>query len=193
MEGSRPMISRWYIWWAVRWFRKSGWRFTGPLPRGVRRLVIVAGPHTSTLDFRIAVAVTRLAGFKTTLLVNKKYFHWPYTVVFKTLGAMPKDPGNDTSWKFPVLENFRSKKRYSVVFTPDSPTDPARFNTEWLDVAMEAGVPIMLIGLDHKRKYVRLHSWFYPSGDRERDIHFVRSYIASVAGHVPMPGITEVP
>lgn len=186
------MIGRWAVGWMVRWFRRSGWRFIGPLPRGARHLVVVAGPHTGLGDFRLAVAVTRLVGFKTTLLVDKRFDRWYYRSVLKAAGALPWNRQDVHSWKPFLLEQYRQQKRYSVVFTAHSPRDPGQFDTTWLDVALEAKVPVMLVGLDHTRKYVRLHSWFFPTGNRSRDVAFVRGYFDAVDGRIPGSAAPQV-
>jgi 1-acyl-sn-glycerol-3-phosphate acyltransferase len=162
------------------WFRKSGWRFIGPLPKTLKNCVIVVGPHHSRKDFFIGLAVCHLAHFRTDILVNEKYFRFPIKNFLHTLGARPYNHDEHPRLHKWVLKNIKKRQQYSVVMTTRFLSDDrGTFRSEWYEIALTAGIPIVPVAIDHRKKSVKIHSHFYTSLSKERDLHFVQNFIMS--------------
>ena len=174
------MIKTWAIRVITWWFRRSGWIFTGPLPKTLKHCVIVVAPHTSRKDFFLAIAVCHLAKFRSDIMVRETYFRFPIKRFLHQLGARPYAHQSDLRLKNWIVKNIRSRPQYSVVLTTRLLSDDmGEFRTLWYDIALETGIPIVPVFIDSKRRHVKIHSHFVPSVSRERDLHFVQQFFQS--------------
>jgi 1-acyl-sn-glycerol-3-phosphate acyltransferase len=173
------LIKRIIIWW----FKKKGWVFQGPLPKKLRKMVIIAAPHTDKLDFVYGMALVYIIGFKTDVLVRRKYFRGLKGLFMRNLEAVPFEFG-DQNDRSALLEKFKTRTHYSCVFANRNlGEDPSVFHEDFYDMAMQVGVPVVMVAIDYRRKQVKVHHDFIPSGDRKRDIRFVRNYFAYFHGY----------
>lgn len=159
------------------WFKRSGWRFIGTLPKRIDKSIMVAGPHVSKKDFLIGVAIAKLTHFRSIILVEQSNFNWYNKSILKALGAMPYEDDNDAANIQSVNSVLDSHKRIVVVLAAhrfrkvDSP-----WQEFFYDIAVANSIPIVMVALDYRHKQVKFHSHFVPSMDRERDIAFMQNF-----------------
>jgi 1-acyl-sn-glycerol-3-phosphate acyltransferase len=177
-------------WLISYWFKMKGWKFTGTLPKRMKKSVIVVGPHTSRQDFFLGVAVGHLSKFHSRILVNKKYFWFPLNKVLDHLGAYPFDAKNPKATEMYWVNKFNERTRCSVVMVPE--IGKSR-NDEWdltfHHLARKTGAPIAMVALDYKNKEVKFHTHFFPTEDIDRDIDFMRNWLSTYQGKNPEQGI----
>lgn len=172
------------------WFKRNGWLFTGHIPKKVRKVILVGGPFTSRQDFLIALAVSKLAKFRVKILVDKHLFWFPLGWILRSNDAVPYDPQDEKALSLWLGQKFGNRKNYAVLLSPEGTRERTdTWNTGFYDAAVKHHIPICLVSLDYSRKLVKFHSWFHASGDKERDMDFIRNFISQAQGKHPERGI----
>ena len=59
-------------------------------------------------------------------------------------------------------------------------------------MALKANVPIIPVAFDYGRKQVVYHEPFYPTGNIEADLKFLKSYYKDVIGKIPVKSFTDI-
>lgn len=166
--------------WSSYWFRKRRWIFTGQIPRRLEKSIVVAGPHTSTRDFKVAMGVVTLSGFRPNILVDKEAFKGWKKFVLRRFNAVPFDQQDIPAMKEMIKKTYASSEECSFVFTPLRRGEKSgEWHDLFYDLSLELDLPIVLVGMDNKRKRVKFHTHFYPSIDRERDLNFILRFFNS--------------
>jgi 1-acyl-sn-glycerol-3-phosphate acyltransferase len=78
------MLQRFLAWW---FFTVRGWRTEGNFPYTLKQSVIIAGPHTHSVDFFLGLAVRKKMHFEFVQFLGKKELFNPITGwFFRLLG-----------------------------------------------------------------------------------------------------------
>jgi hypothetical protein len=172
-----------FSWLISIWFKHSGWRFIGTLPKRLNKSIVVAGPHTSKRDFLLAVAVNRLAVLNAFILVDKNNFKGFRRATLRSCRGLKYDPGNDAETMQMLKELYKSQHRMTVAVSAQRRLVA---DSEWqeffYDLAKEEEIPIVMVALDYKRKTVKFHTHFHPSIDKQRDLQFMRNFFSYYQG-----------
>ena len=166
-----------------------GWRIAGSPPE-VKKYVMIVGPHTSYWDFFLGVAARSTLRLKTHYLAKKEIFVFPIGGVLKWLGGYPVDRTNAAGMVEAVVEIFNSKEYFSIAIAPEGTRKKVeKLKTGFWRIAKEAGVPIVMVGFDFKRKIVDLREPFMP-GELGPDLEKIKHYYSGISGKWPDKGIT---
>jgi 1-acyl-sn-glycerol-3-phosphate acyltransferase len=156
------------------WFRWKGWKFTGTLPKRMKKSVMVVAPHTSKQDFLLGVAVAHLSKFHSRMLVNKKYCWFPLGWLIEHLGGFPYDPSNPKEVEMFWVNKFNERLKCSVLMTPEWGMERRdEWDLTFYRLAQKTESPIVMIALDYKNKEIKFHTHFFPSLDIDRDIDWI--------------------
>ena len=68
-----------------------GWKIDKHAPIGIKKCVIVVGPHTSNWDFIIGRMAFINYGVKGRFLIKKQLFFFPLGILLRALGGLPVD------------------------------------------------------------------------------------------------------
>jgi 1-acyl-sn-glycerol-3-phosphate acyltransferase len=60
-----------------------------------------------------------------------------------------------------------------------------RWRSGFYHIALQAGVPVVVVGLDWGRRTVRIGGAFRPAGDETRDLRTLQRFFAGARGKVP--------
>jgi len=167
-----------------------GWNISLWKPEGIKKAVVVMGPHTSNWDFvlgRLAFYMMHLQG---RYLVKKDIFFFPLGLILKALGAIPVDRSKNNNMVDYVAKLFKEKKELYVVFTPEGTRS---YNPNWKKgfyyLAVKAEVPILLAYVDFPSKKGGFLEVFYPTGDVDADILKIKQKLGQFKGKYPEKGI----
>lgn len=165
------------------WFRKSGWRFTGTLPKRLKKSIIIGAPITSRQDFFLAVGVGHLSRFHARILLDQKHFTLLKRPFLLSMNAYPFDYEDSEISFRELINHFNKRKKFCVVFSPEG---NLKRNDDWHhgfhDLALELDIPIVMAALDYGGKKVKFHTHFHPSIDKERDIAYMKGWFSSHKG-----------
>ena len=162
-----------------------GWKIENLQPE-VPKCIIAIAPHTSNFDFIIGKLAYASVGRKAQFLMKKEWFFFPLGLIFKAMGGIPVARKKHTSLTETLAAEFAKHDRLQIAITPEGTRQRV---TEWKKgfyyIALKAGVPIVLVGLDYKRKAAIFLDTFFPTGDFEADMVKIKSYYVGITGKYP--------
>jgi 1-acyl-sn-glycerol-3-phosphate acyltransferase len=153
-----------------------GWRVEGSIP-DVPRMVLIVAPHTSNWDFLTGLWVKLALRMGARFIGKHTLFRWPLGVVMRWLGGVPVDRSAAAGFVEETTRVMRESDRMTLVLAPEGTrkrTD--RWKSGFYRIAVAAGVPILLAGLDYSRKVVFFGPLIHPTGDYEKDLAKIQSH-----------------
>jgi 1-acyl-sn-glycerol-3-phosphate acyltransferase len=171
-------------------FRLFGWKIDDRAPEGVKKCVIVVGPHTSNWDFIIGRLAFIKFGVNGRYLIKKELFFPPLGWILRALGGIPVDRKKNNNMTDQAVKLFEESEELFLVFTPEG---TRKYNPNWKKgfyyIAMKAKVPIYICYMDYEKKIGGFHSPFHPTGDVEKDIAYIKSIMGQYKGKYPDQGV----
>lgn len=100
--------------------------------------------------------------------------------MLRALGGIPVFRGNKKgSLTNQVIELFHNKKYVNLAVTPEGTRSATnRWHTGFLYIACGADVPVQFGVIDYANKLVFIRDEYYPTGDIEKDLEYVKNYYA---------------
>ena len=167
-----------------------GWKIEENSPTGVKKCVIVVGPHTSNWDFVLGRLAFILYGIKPKILIKKDLFFPPLGWLLKALGGIPVDRKKNNNITDLAVRIFEERDELFMIFTPEGTRS---YNPNWKKgfyyIAQKAKVPIYIAYVDYSTKTGGFHSLFQPTGDVDKDIDYIKSVMGKFKGKFPENGV----
>lgn len=165
--------------------RIMGWKLILP-PDNPKKSVICVAPHTSNADFFIGKLYYMSIGRSASFMMKKELFFFPLGYLLKAMGGVPIDRSRKGEIVNTMVKHFARKECFSVAITPEGTRKPVEvWKTGFYRIALQAGVPIQLAMIDFSKKEAGIFSTFYPTGDEEADIKYIRSFYCSEQAKYP--------
>lgn len=150
------------------------------------KCVITVAPHTSNWDLIIGqiyyATVDNVAAF----MMKKEWFFFPLGYFFRAIGGVPVYRGKNTSLVEQMSQRFAEKDRLHLAITPEG---TRKANPNWKRgfyyIALEAKVPVVLIGINYEEKTVTVGKILEPTGDIEKEMAEVKDYYKDFKGKIP--------
>ena len=150
------------------------------------KCIICLAPHTSNWDFIIGQLYARAEGMKTNFLMKKEWFFWPLGPIFRKLGGIPVWRSKHNSMTDNLAQTALQRQTFQLCITPEGTR--AR-TTEWKKgfyyIAMKAGIPILLYGIDYRDKLISCTKTIVPDGNIEAQMHEIKEYYKDFIGKKP--------
>ena len=150
------------------------------------KCIICLAPHTSNWDFIIGQLYARAEGMKTNFLMKKEWFFWPLGPIFRRLGGIPVWRSKHTSMTDNLAQTALQRQTFQLCITPEGTR--AR-TTEWKKgfyyIAMKAGIPILLYGIDYRDKLISCTKTIVPDGNIEAQMREIKEYYKDFIGKKP--------
>ncbi|HYD78216.1 MAG TPA: 1-acyl-sn-glycerol-3-phosphate acyltransferase [Paucimonas sp.] len=174
---------------AVRTLAAFGWRVNfKPLP-GPHGVLIVY-PHTSNWDFIVGMLAKWAIGVHVHWLGKEALFRgicgMTLGPLFRAWGGEPVERASSTGAIERLAHRIGAADEYWLALAPEG-TRKYRdcWRSGFYHIALTAGVPLGLAGLDYARKQVRLIDYIELTGNRERDLAAIREVYADCKGMKP--------
>ncbi|MDL2262258.1 1-acyl-sn-glycerol-3-phosphate acyltransferase [Bacteroidales bacterium OttesenSCG-928-I21] len=166
--------------------KKLGWKTKIEIDEIPDKCVICVAPHTSNWDFVMGKLVywslDKHAGF----LIKKSWTVFPFSLIFKPMGAIPVDRTKKTSVTDQVVEMFNSNNKLQIAITPEG---TRKKNPNWKKgfyyIALNAHVPIVLAGMDYSKKEMIFGRIFWPTGNVDKDMVEIQDFYKDMSGKNP--------
>ena len=150
------------------------------------KYIIALAPHTSNWDFIIGMLFCRAKDFNCNFLMKKEWFFWPLGKLMHKLGGIPVYRSKKTGLTDIVAEKAKEMDTVRLCITPEG---TRKANKEWKKgfyyIALKANIPILLYGLDYKRKLIKCSRTFIPTGNVEKDMEEIKQYFTEFEGKHP--------
>lgn len=162
-----------------------GWKIIGHLP-DMKKYVLIAGPHTSNWDLVIGLMGRFAEGVKINFLAKHQIFFFPLGILMRALGGTPVDRSKKGNKVEQAVSVFRSSDRLVLGLAPEGTRSPVtRWKEGFYYIAVEAKLPIVMVGFDYSTKEIRVEEPFWPSGDINTDFPKIIEYYRTVKGRYP--------
>lgn len=171
-------------------FKLTGWKVKGEISKSLSRYVMIVAPHTSNWDFFVGLAARSILNIDTKYVAKKELFRFPFGWMFKSLGGFPVDRSKHNNFVDAVCEIFKSKDQFSICITPEGTRS---YNPQWKTgfyyIAVKSNIPIVIVGFDYSKKTVSVEEPFYPTGNIDNDIEYMKGYYRNLKGKIPDQGV----
>lgn len=163
-----------------------GWKSYVNVPYFDKCIICVA-PHTSNFDLFIGKLFYAAAGRKAGFVMKKEWFVGPLDYIFRNwMGGIPVNRGHGTALITELIEIANNSDTFRLALTPEG---TRKANPKWhlgfYVIASQAKLPIVLMGVDYKKKEVRMEKYVMPSDDRKADLREIYYYFEGYQGRHP--------
>ena len=85
-----------------------------------------------------------------------------------------------------MAESAKAAKTFHLCITPEGTRS---LNPDWKKgfyfIALKAGLPILLYGVDYEKRLIQCTKTIIPSGDFEKDMRDIKHYFKDFRGKIP--------
>ncbi len=166
-------------------FRLIGWKAVVTVPQ-YDKCVICVAPHTSNWDLIIGKLYYGAIGRKSSFMMKKGWFIFPFGLIFRHIGGIPVDRRRHTSLVEQMAERFAQSTYFNLAITPEG---TRKANAEWKKgfyyIARKAQVPVIPIGIDYPSRAITSTKVLIPSDDVEKDMKEIKEYFVQFRGRIP--------
>ena len=176
----------------IRWLGQllmkiTGWKTIGNFPTD-RRVVMVAGPHTSNWDFVLAMSLILSLDVNIHWVGKQSIFKKGFRRLLRKMGGIPVNRANPEELKNEIHNITEKFKGFIIAISPEGTRKKVdRLKSGFLRIANETNSKIMMVGVDFSKKTIELGDFYSPSGDVEKDLKFIKEYFANFTGKHPKP------
>jgi 1-acyl-sn-glycerol-3-phosphate acyltransferase len=173
-------------WLCKLYLRLIGWKTSTRLSPAIKKCVLVAAPHTSNLDYPIALATLYASGTHVRFLAKKSLFKFPLGILMRLTGGLAVDRSRHNNMVDALIDMFAHTEKLVLMI----PVEGTRsFVKEWKSgfyyTALGAGVPIALGYLDYGRKIAGFGDLFFPTGDYQKDLAAIQDFYRQFQARYP--------
>lgn len=163
-----------------------GWKIENEFPKTPKKYMVIAAPHTSWVDFPIAI-LTRMSLRTMVHFIGKNsLFKWPFGFIFRKLGGTPVDRSKNNNLVDAVVQIFNSKEDFKLGLSPEGTRKKVeKWKTGFYYIAKGAKVPIVMAALDFENKKVKISEPYYPTTNKEKDFQVFYDFFKNVKGKNP--------
>jgi len=169
---------------SLAYLKLAGWRIEGELPKGVRKCVLIAAPHTSNWDLPYTLMTAFVLRLNVYWMGKASIFRPPFGPVMRWLGGIAVQREQSNNLVAASIEALNAAEGSVQLIVPPEGTrgKTSHWKTGFYYIAAGANVPILLAFMDYADKRAGLGPVFRPTGDIERDMAVIKAYYAPLQG-----------
>lgn len=174
--------------------RMMGWTIKGDFPIHLKKCVVLVAPHTSSWDFVIGIAIrSQVQIIHAKFLGKDSLFKGPFGFIFRKLGGFPVDRSSNHNVVEQAVSLFKTHESFVLVLSPEGTRKKVdRLKTGFYHIAKNAGVPIVMSGLDFEKKECTFADPFYTTDDEAADFQRIYQFYAPLKGKNPELGMAHL-
>ena len=182
LRGTRSALARCFGRTVLNLF---GWRVVGNIPN-VKRLLIIAAPHTSNWDFVFAMAAVLGLNLRVRWLGKHTIFKPGVIWFMRWLGGIPTNREQPEDIVQYVADLSNRENGVAIGLAPEGTrAKVSRWKTGFLRIAKLLDCPILLISLDFQGKQFIIGDLYQPTGDSEADLVAIKEYYSGFQAKYP--------
>lgn len=163
-----------------------GWKIENDFPRDLKKYVVIAAPHTSWIDFPIAILVRLSLGVMVHFIGKASLFKPPLGFIFRKLGGTPVNREESNNVVDAVVKIFNERDEFRLGLSPEGTRKKvAKWKTGFYYIAKGANVPIVMATLDFGNKKVKFSEPYYPTSNKDKDFEVFHDFFKNVKGKNP--------
>ncbi|MDZ4713884.1 MAG: 1-acyl-sn-glycerol-3-phosphate acyltransferase [Cytophagales bacterium] len=167
-------------------FKIFGWKINGAMPVGMKKYIIAVGPHTSNWDFPVGLAARSILRIQDAQFLGKsELFVPPFGWIFRALGGHPVDRKSSHDVVEQVVQIFERHEKFILGLAPEGTRKKVdKLRTGFYFIAKGAGVPIVPVGFDFKRKEIVVGAPLYPK-EVGKDMETILAFYKTIHARNP--------
>ena len=167
-------------------FRLLGWKIINDFPQDIKKYVVIAAPHTSWMDFPIAILSRMTLGTMVNFIGKGSLFKGPFGFLFRLLGGTPVDRSQNNNLVDSIVQLFNSKEEFRLGLSPEGTRKKvAKWKTGFYYIAKGANVPIVMATLDFGNKQIKISKAYTLTEDMNTDFKHFHAFFSDVKGKNP--------
>ncbi len=167
-------------------FTFLGWKLSGEFPKKRNQYIIIFAPHTSGVDFLLALLVRSITQISPYYFGKASLFKKPFGYVFKSLKGIPIDRSSNQNYVQTIVQNFKDNPRYILALAPEGTRKKVtKWKTGFYYIAHQAQVPIVKVSMDYSKKEICIDNPVMTSGDFESDMIKIQVFFKDAIGKHP--------
>ncbi|SHO62512.1 1-acyl-sn-glycerol-3-phosphate acyltransferase [Algoriphagus zhangzhouensis] len=173
----------------------TGWSLNDNWPKGLKKAVMIAIPHTSNWDLLYARAAFYLMDIPVKFTIKKEVMVGPLGWLIKGLGGIAIDRkripgGRKQTYTEAMVNMLKESDELVIMVTPEGTRSAVKkWKSGFYHIALGADVPVVVGYLDYKKKEAGIGPAIYPNGDMEGQIEEMMAFGRNVTGKYPEKGI----
>lgn len=173
----------------------TGWSLNDNWPKGLKKAVMIAIPHTSNWDLLYARAAFYLMDIPVKFTIKKEVMVGPLGWLIKGLGGIAIDRkripgGRKQTYTEAMVNMLKESDELVIMVTPEGTRSAVKkWKSGFYHIALGADVPVVVGYLDYKKKEAGIGPAIYPNGDMEGQIEEMMAFGRNVSGKYPEKGI----
>jgi 1-acyl-sn-glycerol-3-phosphate acyltransferase len=175
-------------------FRLLGWDTRAQFPAGIKKCVIIAGPHTHWMDFPVGLAYRSIMRLHSAhYLAKKELFDGPFGFFFRWVGGIPVDRSGQHNVVDQVVDIFSRHTEMMIALSPEGTRKKVdHLRTGFYYIAKNAGVPIVMLGFDFLNRRLVVSEPFYTTADTKADFDRILAFFAPIQGKIASQGFAGI-
>ncbi|MDC1432906.1 1-acyl-sn-glycerol-3-phosphate acyltransferase [Polaribacter sp.] len=167
-------------------FRLLGWKIINDFPQDIKKYVVIAAPHTSWMDFPIAILSRMTLGTMVNFIGKGSLFKGPFGFLFRLLGGTPVDRSQNNNLVDSIVQLFNSKEEFRLGLSPEGTRKKvAKWKTGFYYIAKGANVPIVMATLDFGNKQIKISKAYTLTEDMDTDFKHFHAFFSDVKAKNP--------
>jgi len=167
------------------YYKLLGWKTQGAIPN-YDKYIVCCAPHTSNSDLLMGKLFYAAMGCKTGFMMKSTWFIGPLGFFFRKMGGVPVYRKRKTTLIDQMVERANQSKVFHLAITPEG---TRKANPNWkkgfYQIALKAGLPILLIAIDYQKKCIYCEKVIHPKGDVAEDMKEIKNYFKDFKGKHP--------
>ncbi len=156
------------------------WRVVGDMPN-VPKAVVVVAPHTSNWDGVVALASIWGLRLRIAFMIKAEATRGPGGLLVRWLDGIGVDRSSAADVVPQTVAAFQSRDKLWLGLAPEGTRkSPESWKSGFYRMAVAAGVPLVMVGLDYGRRQTRILGLFQPTGDFEADLPQILAFYAGI-------------
>lgn len=165
--------------------RLFGWTLDVHLP-AEPKLVICGAPHTSNWDGFFAVSAILALGLRINWFAKDSLFKGPFRGLLIWLGGVPIARDQARGVVDQTTDIFAAKERIYIAVAPEGTRSRAPiWKSGFWQIAVAAGVPIVLVYIDYASRRIGTGPTIRPSGDYQADLAGLQAFYRGITPKNP--------
>ena len=170
-------------------YKILGWKLIGTLDPSLKKCVVIVIPHTSNLDFFIALLVRGIVNVGINFVGKKELFVFPFGYYFRAVGGAPLDRSGGKNNVDATAEVFAKRETFRLSLSPEGTRKKVtELRTGFYYIALKANVPIVPVAFDYGKKEVVIGNPVTVTGNYEEDMKLILPIYKGVIGKIPERG-----
>jgi 1-acyl-sn-glycerol-3-phosphate acyltransferase len=163
-----------------------GWKIGSTLDPSIKKCVLVAAPHTSNMDYPIAMATLYGCGVRVRFLAKNSLFKFPLGILMRATGGIPVDRSRHTNMVEAMIGMFEQNEELKLLIPAEGTRSYVKeWKSGFYHTALGAKVPIAMGYLDYGKKTAGFGDLFHPTGDYHKDLEEIKKFYRQFRARYP--------